>query len=382
MIAIYQPLITRSGPVRIHFRKGRYSAHDAYGQMNTLFLPWLTLDMLRPSLEVQEVNTGRQYNILGPSGVVTDDLEGLHALTDEQGRVVLRSGIEFSLVANRGQPSEHLPCVPSLARLKSPAEQLVALCQSVAFEAVIGEHPYVRLCESVKFLDSPLFIDKEGLAQHYGLPTDLLDVSNSFDVASFFATSMWDPATRRYLPVKFSGTPGVMYRVTPTFFMLGQSEAAFRDVGWQPLHRPEQQRAAAFRMKKGMDFVALPTVQKVLFSHSAKVSTRIWKSFEGGTALFPSDAPAELAERARELQGFTRDQIDLAWARFDAWHGAVTGLEERQRLELACGLSVVDAPALTWDGLDVERDENRLREELNEVLSKVRFRMVSDGLTT
>lgn len=350
--------------------------------MNTLFLPWLTLDMLRPSLEVQEVNTGRQYNILGPSGVVTDDLEGLHALTDEQGRVVLRSGIEFSLVAYRGQPSEHLPCVPSLARLKSPAEQLVALCQSVAFEAVIGEHPYVRLCESVKFLDSPLFIDKEGLAQHYGLPTDLLDVSNSFDVASFFATSMWDPATRRYLPVKFSGTPGVMYRVTPTFFMLGQSEAAFRDVGWQPLHRPEQQRAAAFRMKKGMDFVALPTVQKVLFSHSTKVSTRIWKSFEGGTALFPSDAPAELAERARELQGFTRDQIDLAWARFDAWHGAVTGLEERQRLELACGLSVVDAPALTWDGLDVERDENRLREELNEVLSKVRFRMVSDGLTT
>lgn len=383
MIAVYQPLITRRGPVRIHFRKGRYGDHDAYGQINTLFLPWLTLDMLRPSLEVQEVNTGRQYNILGPSGVVTDDLEGLHALTDEQGRVVLRSGIEFSLVAYRGQPSEHSPCVPSLARLKFPEEQLLALCQSVAFEAVIGEHPYVRLCESVKFLDAPLFIDKEGLAQHYGLPTDLLDVSNSFDVASFFATSMWDPVSRSYLPVKFSDAPGVMYRVVPTFFMLGQLlEAEFRDVGWQPLHRPEQQRAAAFRMKKGMDFVALPTVQKVLFSHSAKVSTRIWKSFEGGAALFPSDAPAELAERAMELQGFTRDQIDLAWARFDEWHGAVTDLEDRQRLELACGLSEVDAPVLTWDGLDVERDENRLREELNEVLSKVRFRMMSDGLAT
>lgn len=67
------------------------------------------------------------------------------------------SGVEFSMAAYRGQPSEHHPCVPSLARLKEPAEQLLALCRSVAFEAVIGDHLFVRLCESAMVLDAPLF---------------------------------------------------------------------------------------------------------------------------------------------------------------------------------------------------------------------------------
>lgn len=271
---IWKPLSPCNTQLRISFREGGYTPKSPYKSVETLFSPWLSLDLLRGSLDVQEVNTGKEYNILGPSGIVTDDVDGLHGFTDEESRFVLRSGIEWPFVAT---------------------------------------------------------------------------------------------------------APGVMYRVPPFFYVPGQSEATFRDVGWQPLHRPAQQRAAAFRLKKGVDFVALPRVEKVLFSHSARVSTRIWKSFDGGKALFPDDAPAQLSERAKGLHQFTREQIDLAWGRFDAWHGAVSDPGKRQRLETAAGLAVVDAPVLSWDGLDVERDESKLRDELNEVMSRVRFRWASYG---
>ena len=113
---------------------------------------------------------------------------------------------------------------------------------------------------------------------------------------------------------------------------------------WQ-LHRPEQQRACAMLMKKGHDFESLPTVQKVRFRRSAKVFT------------------------------FTRTQLDQAWGKLDAWHGKTTGLANRQAIEMSASLTVTDSPVLTWDGLDVETDIDQMRDQLQDVLTQVRYRM-------
>jgi hypothetical protein len=338
-------------------------------QFSATYSPLPTLDALRPHLEIQEINTGRQY-ALTPSGIVTDDMEGLHALPNEHGKISLLSGTEFFPAVYRGQTETHPACVASLGRKHHIEDQLLELCRNVAFEDAIGDHPFVRVCEQTEFQGAPLFVDRQGLAQHYGLATDMLDVTSNFDIACFFATCYWDG--RSYRPVKSSRVPGVLYRLLMPFEL-----DTFRSVGWQPFHRPEQQRAHAVAMKAGQDFAKFPRVQMAKFRQHPEISTRIWKSFDEGRALFPTDAAANLAEQAKQLMQFTRSQLDRAWVKLDAWHNGLACMADgRLAIEQKLGAAVVENAVLNWDGLNVEHDESRLQDRLREVLSIARCRRV------
>lgn len=364
--------------IRIHFRAGVFERVASYPNIATTYWPWPSLDELRPHLDIPTVNTGRQYNIPPePYGCVHNDMEGLHALADERGHIMLTSGIEMPMVVYRGQTQEHGPCVPSLARLTSLEEQLMALCRSLAFEEAIASHPFLRFSEQARLFDAPLCIDRQGLAQHYGLSTDLLDVSSNFDVASFFATCHWDDHSRSYQPVKVAAQPGVLYRLRPALLCGTDDSVEFRYVGWQPLYRPEQQRASALRLKKHHDFAQLRAVEKVRFRHSARVSHRIWRSFDGGRALFPNDAAATLAEEAKNLMRFARPQINQAWASLEAWHAVSIDPEQRERVERSAAIQIASMPILSWDRLDVMRDAGEMGAHLQSVFDKVRYRMAA-----
>jgi hypothetical protein len=335
---------------------------------------------LRELLGIKHLNSGRQIYPLGRSGIVSDDMEGLHARIDERGYVRLFSGAEFAMDEYRGQTREYNSCIPSIGRTKSIEERFLAFCRSIAFEDAIAEHPFVRLAEQSFFLDNPLFIDKEGMAQHYGLPTHMLDVTNNFDVASFFATCAWHNKIKKYEPVIDTKHHGIIYRLTPALLfdqtMPDSTFGQFHIVGWQPLPRPEQQRASALRMSMGQSLNEISGVECFRFRHRARVSLRIWKIFDEGRALFPDDAAAELAKQAEALHRFTRDQIDRAWSRSERWTEKTFCAEERLILESRFNLVEVTAPLLSWVGLDVETDAERLSEQLQDVLSRVRYRRV------
>lgn len=51
-----------------------------------------------------------------------------------------------------------------------------------------------------RFENSHYQVDYVGLAQHYGLKTDVLDVTNSIEVAMFFAMCDYDSDTDSYKP--------------------------------------------------------------------------------------------------------------------------------------------------------------------------------------
>jgi hypothetical protein len=90
--------------LRVHFRTSTpYGRQGHYRNVATTYWPWPTLDVLRPHLEIPEINTGPQYTLTGLSGIVTDHREGLHAVADERGHVIRRSDIECPMVVYRGQ---------------------------------------------------------------------------------------------------------------------------------------------------------------------------------------------------------------------------------------------------------------------------------------
>lgn len=328
------------------------------------------LDTLQQVLSIPPLNTGSQRFLTGPSGIVTDDLEGLHARLNEARRLHLVSGTEFQDFLYRGQVTEELPCVPSLGRKEMTLEdRLLALCRRAAFEEALEAHPSVK-----KAQQSGLHVDIEGLAQHYGLATDMLDLTSSFAVASFFATSRWSTERGCYLPVGDNAPPGVIYRVIACILMDRQPES-FHLVGWQPLPRPEQQRAFAIRMKSSQNFVhEVFTTERAYFKQNGAISHRIWKEFDEGRALFPDDPAAQLSRQAQNLMEFTEEQLERAWARYETWECREYTPEQRASLEVSSGIVVRSMTALTWGHLDVQTRDDQLTDMIDDVLKRVRYR--------
>lgn len=59
------------------------------------------------------------------------------------------------------------------------------------------------------------------IIQHYGIETNVIDMTNSFGVAAFFATSDYDSLTHTYRPVMEIVRKGVIYFMPTGIFNFG-----------------------------------------------------------------------------------------------------------------------------------------------------------------
>jgi hypothetical protein len=128
-----------------------------------------------------------------------------------------------------------MPCVPTATRgigidawllqELSEANQARLLVNFMKTEWFVE---LLRETAAVKWLkEKRIFLDEMAVAQHYGLPTGYIDLTQSFDVAAFFACCRYDPATKSFwnsglckcsVPVAsliFEGTSGSTWRFTP-----------------------------------------------------------------------------------------------------------------------------------------------------------------------
>lgn len=158
----------------------------------------------------------------------------------------------------RGQNKEFDPCLPYLYRnTPNDVQVFIERMKLIQFEHLLGTHPVVtRFFKKNNFL-----VDSEGLAQHYGLKTAVLDLTSCLDVALFFATCKYINSTDSYDYYHEEGETheGVLYvfdplfdnEPAPSFLMNKYLHGKITPIGLQAFSRPGIQHGYALHLEKG-----------------------------------------------------------------------------------------------------------------------------------
>lgn len=190
----------------------------------------------------------------------------------------------------RGQTARHVPMIPSIARslttsdlgqmwrtpIADQARVILRLAQSWWFSRELDRHPIAQHARGQRLDLNPI-----GLAQHYGIPTGYLDLSDDFDVSAFFATcretkSGWQPVD--------VGT-GIIYRVSVR--ALDDPFAQYAPLGPQSLPRPTEQGAWVAELPMCNAFEGWPGVSMLQFQHDQRLGEYSWRCSQQAASSFP-----------------------------------------------------------------------------------------------
>ncbi|HGO6069732.1 TPA: FRG domain-containing protein [Burkholderia cepacia] len=215
----------------------------------------------------------------------------------------------------RGQNAHHRPMLPSIGRglqssdiekihqgsIADQAKIILRVAQAWWFSPELTYHPISHHAAGQR-----VDLDPIALAQHYGIPTGYLDLSDDFNVSAFFATCHetkdgWKPVDEGV---------GVMYRVhlrklTPPF-------DNYIALGPQRLPRPSEQCAWVTALPFCHSFEGWPGVELLLFEHDRHVGQHFLEMFEGGERLFPPDPLADVAAEILACREIPTEMVEAA----------------------------------------------------------------------
>lgn len=204
-----------------------------------------------------------------------------------------------NIIYNNEQEKIILPCVPNVFRIGSKDECLSKLKRTILFENKITELNILHEELPFSLLGLNNYVTPTSHAQHYGMITNLLDLTFDFDVASFFATTLFDSG--KYRACK-SGT-GVIYIFNTLMPFASEDSSRYGSVEFisksTKLPRAEKQFAFALNMKSKDDMNSFRNVVRLLFTQDLDCSEQILSFFNGGLDLFPDDDTNRLVNRIK-----------------------------------------------------------------------------------
>jgi hypothetical protein len=202
----------------------------------------------------------------------------------------------------RGQGRRYWSCPPSISRgIRTRATSVCDLDtdeQVRLMTAMIRADWYCQILKSHPALEwakkEQWEIDPMALAQHYEVPTGYLDLTESIEVALFFACcefidGHWQPRT---------AGRGILYRLNwrQASGLIGSRVKA---IGLQPFARPYAQWAWTIELMLAENFDDLRGVESIVFEHSEALGEQLLQLFDGGNSLMPVDPLSDWAIAVR-----------------------------------------------------------------------------------
>lgn len=203
-------------------------------------------------------------------------------------------------------------------------------------------------------------VNLDALAQHYGFPTHLLDLTNDFRAALFFATCKYVPETDSFRPltqadidrsedtkhgyifhapdwiIDYMNGGGFMNwsfehlhngnaneRPDPNkrfYLQSGDMDGVALQIGYQPLQRCAHQSGYIYPMRSEQPLQNNWHFEKLRFKHSVELSQQVYNMMDGGKKVFPNEGVTELRDYIEEIKHSTVFSIDELQAVFD-WDG-------------------------------------------------------------
>lgn len=248
----------------------------------------------------------------------------------------------------RGENQIYPKSQPSLNRkLEGMSNQDKEIYRAIANLRVIRFREFIWNFNIVPFWEAKMSdVNYKALAQHYGLETSLLDLTNDFRVALFFATCKYNSITDSYRPLTKDEIEqnentkyGVIYH-SPNWildFWSGFSSGDFWyecmenqkvetyeidsgkfdniafQIGYQPFIRCDKQSGYALPARNSKPLGEDNRFEKLYFKQSAELSQKVYEMMDGGKKVFPEEGISSAKKYIDEIKNgtvFTLEDIE------------------------------------------------------------------------